>query len=215
MKDGFIKVAAVTPKIRVADPMYNKQVIIEKIEEAERQRAVIVVFPELCITGYTCGDLFLMEPLLEQAQKALLEIMAETNGKNMLIFVGLPLAWEGRLYNVAAVLGNGSILGFVPKVYIANYNEFYEARYFTPGMEEAIEILLTNGRKVPMGSHLLFYPDCMPDMKIGVEICEDLWAPNPPSISHALAGANLIVNLSARDEITGKDRYRKNLVEGQ
>lgn len=215
MKDGFIKVAAVTPKIRVADPMYNKQVIIEKIEEAERQRAVIVVFPELCITGYTCGDLFLMEPLLEQAQKALLEIMAETNGKNMLIFVGLPLAWEGRLYNVAAVLGNGSILGFVPKVCIANYNEFYEARYFTPGMEEVIEILLTNGRKVPMGSHLLFYPDCMPDMKIGVEICEDLWAPNPPSISHALAGANLIVNLSASDEITGKDRYRKNLVEGQ
>ncbi len=104
MKDGFIKVAAVTPKIRVADPVYNRQAIIEKIDEAEQQRAAVVVFPELCITGYTCGDLFLMEPLLEQAEQVLLDIAAETNGKNMLVFVGLPFAWKGRLYNVAAAL---------------------------------------------------------------------------------------------------------------
>ncbi len=215
MKDGFIKVAAATPEIKVADPAFNKQAIIQKIEEAEQKRAVVAVFPELCITGYTCGDLFLMEPLLQQAKQALLDIAAETNGKNMLVFVGLPFAWKGRLYNVAAALGNGEVLGLVPKTCIPNYNEFYEGRYFTPGMGQAEEVVLAGGKKAPMGSRLLFCADSIPELKVGVEICEDLWAPAPPSISHALAGASLIVNLSASDEVTGKDRYRKNLVEGQ
>ncbi len=215
MKDGFIKVAAATPEIKVADPAFNKQAIIQKIEEAEQKRAVVAVFPELCITGYTCGDLFLMEPLLQQAKQALLDIAAETNGKNMLVFVGLPFAWKGRLYNVAAALGNGEVLGLVPKTCIPNYNEFYEGRYFTPGMGQAEEVVLAGGKKAPMGSCLLFCADSVPELKVGVEICEDLWAPAPPSISHALAGASLIVNLSASDEVTGKDRYRKNLVEGQ
>ena len=215
MKDGFIKVAAATPEIKVADPAFNKQAIIQKIEEAEQKRAVVAVFPELCITGYTCGDLFLMEPLLQQAKQALLDIAAETNGKNMLVFVGLPFAWKGRLYNVAAALGNGEVLGLVPKTCIPNYNEFYEGRYFTPGMGQAEEVVLAGGKKAPMGSRLLFCADSVPELKVGVEICEDLWAPAPPSISHALAGASLIVNLSASDEVTGKDRYRKNLVEGQ
>ena len=215
MKDGFIKVAAATPEIKVADPAFNKQAIIQKIEEAEQKRVVVAVFPELCITGYTCGDLFLMEPLLQQAKQALLDIAAETNGKNMLVFVGLPFAWKGRLYNVAAALGNGEVLGLVPKTCIPNYNEFYEGRYFTPGMGQAEEVVLAGGKKAPMGSRLLFCADSVPELKVGVEICEDLWAPAPPSISHALAGASLIVNLSASDEVTGKDRYRKNLVEGQ
>ncbi len=215
MKDGFIKVAAATPEIKVADPAFNKQAIIQKIEEAEQKRAVVAVFPELCITGYTCGDLFLMDPLLQQAKQALLDIAAETNGKNMLVFVGLPFAWKGRLYNVAAALGNGEVLGLVPKTCIPNYNEFYEGRYFTPGMGQAEEVALAGGKKAPMGSRLLFCADSIPELKVGVEICEDLWAPAPPSISHALAGASLIVNLSASDEVTGKDRYRKNLVEGQ
>jgi len=215
VKDGFIKVAAATPEIKVADPAFNKQAIIQKIEEAEQKRAVVAVFPELCITGYTCGDLFLMEPLLQQAKQALLDIAAETNGKNMLVFVGLPFAWKGRLYNVAAALGNGEVLGLVPKTCIPNYNEFYEGRYFTPGMGQAEEVVLAGGKKAPMGSRLLFCADSVPELKVGVEICEDLWAPAPPSISHALAGASLIVNLSASDEVTGKDRYRKNLVEGQ
>lgn len=215
MKDGFIKVAALTPKVEVANPAHNKQVIIEKIEEAYKQHAVIAVFPELCVTGYTCGDLFLAETLLSDAKAALLEIASETKGKNMLVFGGVPIAWKGRLYNTAAVMGNGKLLGLVPKMKIPNYSEFYEARYFTPGMEEAIPVALTENITVPMGSHLLFSPDSMPELKIGVEICEDLWNPNPPSISHALAGANVIVNLSASDEVTGKDCYRKNLVEGQ
>lgn len=214
MKDGFIKVAALTPKIKVADPDYNKQEIIKKIQEAEEHRAALAVFPELCITGYTCGDLFLMEPLLRQAGRALLDIAAETNGKNMLVFVGFPFGWNGRLYNTAAVLGNGEVLGLVPKTCIPNYNEFYEGRYFTPGMADA-EMVLLGEKTVPMGSRLLFCADSVPELKIAAEICEDLWTPMPPSISHALAGANVIVNLSASDEITGKDRYRKNLIEGQ
>lgn len=215
MKDGFIKVAAVTPKIRVADPEYNRKKIMEKIEEAEKERAVVVVFPELCITGYTCGDLFFQEPLLEEAQEVLIQIAKDTAGKNMLVFVGLPIAYRGKLYNVAAALSNGVILGLVPKQCIPAYNEFYETRYFAEGMKESVDVILNDNIRVLMGGHLLFCPDSMPELKIGAEICEDIWSPQPPSISHALAGANLIVNLSASNELTGKDRYRKNLVEGQ
>lgn len=215
MKDGFIKVAAVTPKIRVADPEYNRKKIMEKIEEAEKERAVVVVFPELCITGYTCGDLFFQEPLLEEAQEVLIQIAKDTAGKNMLVFVGLPIAYRGKLYNVAAALSNGVILGLVPKQCIPAYNEFYETRYFAEGMKESVDVILNNNIRVLMGGHLLFCPDSMPELKIGAEICEDIWSPQPPSISHALAGANLIVNLSASNELTGKDCYRKNLVEGQ
>lgn len=215
MKDGYIKVAAVTPKIRVADPVYNGRLIIEKLQEAEEQQAVIVVFPELCITGYSCGDLFLQETLLRSAKEELMKIATNTIGKNMLVFVGLPLFWNGKLYNVAAVLCKGRILGFIPKMYIPNYNEFYEARHFAKGMEKPVEVRLTDEITVPMGSHLLFSPDSMPELRVGAEICEDLWVPNPPSISHALAGANLIVNLSASDEVTGKDIYRESLITGQ
>lgn len=188
MKDGFIKVAAVTPKIRVADPEYNRKKIMEKIEEAEKERAVVVVFPELCITGYTCGDLFFQEPLLEEAQEVLIQIAKDTAGKNMLVFVGLPIAYRGKLYNVAAALSNGVILGLVPKQCIPAYNEFYETRYFAEGMKESADVILNNNIRVLMGGHLLFCPDSMPELKIGAEICEDIWSPQPPSISHALAG---------------------------
>ncbi len=215
MKDGFIRVAAVTPKIRVADPVYNQERIMEKIAEAEEKRAVVTVFPELCITGYTCGDLFLMEPLLQQAKEALLRIAEDTACKNMLVFVGVPIAHKGRLYNTAAALANGKVLGLVPKRCIPSYNEFYEGRHFAEGMEGTVEVDLAEGVRAPMGTHLMFMPDSLPEFKICAEICEDLWAPNPPSIAHALAGANLIVNLSASNESTGKDRYRKSLVQGQ
>lgn len=215
MRDGYIKVAAVTPKVKVADPVYNGQVIFQKLREAEEERAVVVVFPELCITGYSCGDLFLQEILLKSAKEELIKIAEDTNGKNMLVFVGLPISWNGNLYNVAAAVCQGKILGLVPKTYIPNYNEFYEARHFEKGMEEPVNVRLTEEITVPMGSHLLFSPHSMPELKVGVEICEDVWVPNPPSISHALAGANLIVNLSASDEITGKDVYRESLIAGQ
>ncbi len=215
MKHGYIKVAAVTPEVRVADPVYNGTLICEKIDEAVGNGAVVLVFPELCITGYTCGDLFWQETLLAQAERQLLGIAAHTAGKNVLVFVGLPFVYRGKLYNVAAAAFDGTVLGLVPKTYIPNYNEFYEARYFTPGMAEPVMVKLGADQIVPMGTHLLFGAPAMPELTIAAELCEDLWTPNPPSIAHALAGANLIVNLSASDETTGKDQYRRALVQGQ
>ncbi|MBR5566216.1 MAG: NAD(+) synthase [Roseburia sp.] len=215
MKHGFVKVAAVTPKIVVADTAYNADMICDCIAEASAAGAKVIVLPELCITGYTCGDLFLQEKLLREAKNALLKIAGFTRFMDCLIFVGLPYAYHGKLYNVAAAISEGKILGFVPKTCIPNYNEFYESRYFAAGMEDPVLVEFTEDIVVPMGAKLLFACKEMPELKVGVEICEDLWTPQPPSISHALNGATLIVNLSASDEVTGKDIYRKELVKGQ
>lgn len=215
MKQGFLKVAAVTPKIRVADTRYNAEQICDGIRKAAAQGAKVIVFPELCITGYTCGDLFLQEKLLLEAKEALFKIAGFTKDFDSVVFVGLPFAYRGKLYNVAAAISRGEILGLVPKVYLPNYNEFYEARHFYRGMERPVEAELSENRKVPMGTRLLFGCKEMPDFIIAAEICEDLWTPEPPSIRHARNGASLIVNLSASDEITGKDTYRRELVGGQ
>lgn len=211
MKHGFIKVAAVSPKIKVADPEYNAGEICKKIDEAVEAGAKLIVFPELCITGYTCGDLFLQELLLEQAKKALLNIAAYTQDKDALIFVGLPIEKEQKLYNVAAVLKDGEVLAFIPKRFIPNYAEFYEARHFAPGNEE-VENFYFNGEMVPFGTNILLECDAVFGMMVGCEICEDLWVPNPPSTRHALAGANVIVNLSASNATVSKDVYRNGLV---
>ncbi len=173
-----------------------------------------MVFPELCITGYSCGDLFLQELLLKHAMKGLKKIAKCTEGTDAIVFVGLPVCYRGKLYNAAAALCGGEILGIVPKTYLPNYNEFYEARYFAKGMEETVYLDIGD-ESVPMGRRLLFTCDTMKELVIGAEICEDLWAPNPPSIDHALAGATLIVNLSASDAAAGKADYRRNLVCGQ
>ncbi|MFP3155239.1 NAD(+) synthase [Lachnospiraceae bacterium ZAX-1] len=218
MELGFIKVAAITPNVKVADPIYNSLRICEKIDEAMKEGAMVLVFPELCITGYTCQDLFLQEVLLKEAKVQLMKIAAHTEGKNGIVFVGLPFSYGGNLYNVAAGISGGRVLCLVPKVHIPNYNEFYEARYFTSGMKEPVLVELEkpdDHQMVPMGTNLLVSAESMPELKIAAELCEDLWVPNPPSISHALAGADLIVNLSASDEVTGKDRYRRDLVAGQ
>lgn len=215
MKHGFVKVAAVTPKIAVADTRYNADIICDSIAEAAAAGAKIIVLPELCITGYTCGDLFLQEKMLKEAKNALLKIAGFTSFMDCLIFVGLPYVYQGKLYNVAAAISHGKILGLIPKSCIPNYNEFYEARHFTRGMQEIVQVPLTEDVTVPMGTKLLFACKEMPELKVGVEICEDLWTAQPPSISHALNGASVIVNLSASDEITGKDTYRKILVNGQ
>ena len=214
MRDGFVKVAAVTPKIRVADTTYNAGVIVEGIREAAAAGAKVIVLPELVITGYTCSDLFLQEYLLEQAKRALGTIAEETAEVDAILFVGLPLAYNGKLYNVAAVLCRGEVLGFVPKTYLPNYNEFYEARHFARGMADPVEVDF-EGECVPMGTRLLFVCTSLPELKIGAELCEDLWTPEPPSIRHARNGATLLVNLSASDETTGKDIYRRELVNGQ
>ena len=270
MKDGFIKVAAGTPDVQVADCEFNAAEIIKMVREMEAEGARVMVFPELCITAYTCGDLFWQENLLEEAKVQLMRIAEETADVDAIIFVGLPLEYKGKLYNVAAGLNHGEILGFVPKTYLPNYNEFYEARYFTSGedvdgtvtirkseyglhhdeemtdedvefgLEAELEALEEEDSfeeleeideepdyidedeteefdevDVPISSNILFICQEMPKLKIAAEICEDLWVPNPPSVGHAYHGANLIVNLSASDEVVGKDSYRKSLVSAQ
>lgn len=215
MRDGFIKAAALTPKVRVADAKYNGAQIREMITKAAEEEIQVLVFPELCITGYTCGDLFSQKLLLDEAQKQLLHIAKHTTGLSLIAFVGLPIVFRGKLYNVAAAVSGGEVLGLVPKTNIPNYNEFYEKRYFTEGMDEPEDLELADGVTVPIGTNLLFACKQVPDLKIAAEICEDLWVPAPPSIQHALAGATVIANLSASDEITGKAGYRRDLVCGQ
>ena len=215
MRQGFIKVAALTPKVKVADTTYNREQICMLIDEAQEKGAKILVFPELCITGYTCGDLFYQELLLREAKKELLAIAKYTERKDCLVFVGLPLEHQGKLYNVAAAIAQGKVLGLVPKTHIPNYNEFYERRHFVSGMKQPVPVALDEDIIVPMGTQILFQCRQMPALKIAAEICEDVWAPNPPGVDHALAGATVLVNLSASDETTGKDIYRKSLVTGQ
>lgn len=219
MIHGFIKTAAVTPKVQVADPEGNAREIIRLAKEAAGNGAKIIVFPELCITGYTCGDLFLQELLLESAKEALLQIIRETRELDALIFAGLPWEKEGKLYNVAAVFQGGKLLGLVPKTCIPNYGEFYELRHFARGNQEADAVWTDSGDGerdyIPFGTRLLFTCEEMPGLALAAEICEDVWVPDPPSIHHALAGATVIVNCSASDETTGKDAYREALISGQ
>ena len=214
MQHGFIKAAAITPELKVADTDYNCDVICRYMAEAAEKKIKVAVFPELCITGYTCQDLFLQDELLESAKQALLRIAEYSSALEGLFFVGLPFAIDGKLYNMAAAVSRGEILGLVPKIYLPNYNEFYEARHFYPGMNLDTVVCIA-GRYVPAGSRLIFACEEMPSLRIAAELCEDLWVPSPPSISHCMAGATMIVNLSASDEITGKSRYRRELVAGQ
>ncbi len=218
MKHGLIKTAAITPKIQVANPEYNGELIIKMMKEVSSKGAKILVFPELCITGYTCQDLFLQELLLEKALEQLMVITKETIEIDGIVFVGLPLEVDGKLYNVAAALNRGEILGIVPKKNFPNYAEFYEKRHYCEGVEEVVNISLPTEKgqvEVPFGMNQIFTCKEMPSLKIAVEICEDVWVPNPPSISHALQGANIIVNCSASDETTGKDSYRRELIASQ
>jgi NAD+ synthase (glutamine-hydrolysing) len=215
MKDGFVKVAALTPKIKVADTRYNAALICGQIKEACETGAKIIVFPELCITGYTCGDLFLQDALLSGAMEALMQIAECTQEADALIFVGMPLACHGKLYNVAAALCHGKVLGFVPKTWLPTYNEFSEGRHFATGQDISAEVELPGGDYAPMSTRLLFACRELPELLVAAELCEDLWTPEPPSICHARNGAILVVNLSASDETTGKDSYRRELVGGQ
>lgn len=212
MKHGFVKVAAVTPKIRVADPMYNGRLIREKMRKAYEAGAKVIAFPELCLTGYTCGDLFLQGTLLQAALVQLKELAEATAGIDSLIFVGLPVEREGKLYNVAAVLQNGEILGFVPKRNVPSYAEFYEGRHFERGNEEPVTFYLDR-KEYPFGTNLLFRCSSVPGLVVGCEICEDLWVANPPATNHCLMGATVIVNLSASNETVGKAEYRQMLVQ--
>ena len=212
MQNGFLKVAAMTPQIRVADPLYNAARICECIDEGEEKKAKIMVFPELCITGYTCGDLFLQETLLEQAKQALMVIAEHTDGVDALIFVGMPLERDNRLYNVAAVLNCGEIMGFVPKSEIPSYGEHAEGRYFVAGNEMPVMVDL-DGQEIPFGTNLLFTSDAIDGLSVACEICEDGLVAKNPSVDHVAAGANVIVNLSASAEYVGKDEYRQLMIQ--
>ena len=214
MRDGFIKVAAGTPKIRVADCDHNAGQIIALIKEAAARGVKVLALPELCVTGYTCGDLFLQDALLDGAERALGRILEETKEPDLLAAVGIPVRYEHKLYNCAAIIHRGRILGLVPKLYLPNYSEFYERRWFMPGggVHDYVEIA---GQTAAINSKQIFSCGCVPGLTVGVEVCEDLWAPDPPSVDLAGAGATLILNLSASDEVAGKAEYRRQLVSNQ
>ncbi len=209
---GFVRVAAATPKLKVADCDYNADEILRMIDEAENNKVSVIVFPELSITAYTCADLFHHRLLIEGAKSALEKINGHLSGKLITAIVGLPLMVNNRIYNVAAVLSGGKIHGFVPKIYLPNYNEFYEKRWFSSAAELGDKTVWFGNREIPVGTDLIFRTS---SMCFGIEICEDLWTPIPPSGLLALNGAEVIFNLSASNETVGKHIYRKNLVSQQ
>lgn len=212
---GFVRVAAGSPELKVADCRYNTEKIIELIEKANNAKAQFLVLPELCITSYSCADLFRQELLLTEAIHALQKITESTRNSAMVVMVGLPLAIKGSLFNCAAVIQKGNILGIVPKSYIPGYNEFYEPRWFLEADELSVKEIRIGDRTVPIGADLLFTCENNPDLCFGVEICEDVWVPIPPSSYLAQAGAVLLFNLSASNDLVGKAEYRRQLIEGQ
>lgn len=214
MKDGFVKIACASPDLRPADCEYNARNILDSIREADRKHARIVCFPELSLTGYTCGDLFLQETLLDASEYYLNWIAEQSRNLDLFCIVGLPFRFQSKLYNCAGVICHGQILGIVPKTHIPNYGEFYEARHFTSGRN-----LLTSckicGQSVTFGTNQLFRCAEMPELCFGVEICEDLWTAETPSVKLVQHGANLIFNLSASDEIIGKADYRRTIIKAK
>lgn len=214
-EQGFVRVGAVVPKLKVADTEFNCNEIIKQIEIASNNKIQIAVFPELCVTGYTCQDLFEQDTLLEEAEKALNKILDYTNNLDIICIIGMPIKAENQLFNTAVVIQKGKILGIVPKTFIPNYGEFYERRWFASSKnanKKEIEIL---DQKVPFGIDLLFKDKENNEICFGIEICEDIWAVEPPSNKLALLGANIIFNLSASNEVIGKKEYRRELVKMQ
>ena len=214
MKDGFISVACGTPKLRLADCHYNAEQTFTMMRQAEKAGAKVLVLPELGLTGYSCGDLFYQETLLRGAEEALSTVLEATRNLEVVTAVGLPVKANNKLYNCAAVIQKGQILGLIPKTHLPNYGEFYEKRQFAAAPEENQSVTLL-GKSVPFGSHLVFRCASMPDLVLGFEICEDMWAPCSPAVDLAAAGAVVVGNLSASNDLVGKDSYRRQLVTMQ
>lgn len=214
MDFGFVRVASAVPVVKVADCRQNAENIYAMCEQAAREGAAVTVFPELAITGYTCGDLFLNERLIREAEQALNSLLARTASFATVFVVGLPVEYRGKLYNCASVFSAGKLLGVVPKTYIPNYEEFYEMRWFVSGAKVPGDAIVELGGQagVPFGTDILFGDG---KVKLAVEICEDLWTPCPPSSRHAVAGATIIANLSASDQLAGKNAYLRSLVGQQ
>jgi NAD+ synthase (glutamine-hydrolysing) len=213
MKNGFLRVAVCTPALRVADPENNAENIYACLLEAVEKKVSMVVFPELSLTGYTCSDLFFQKKLQEKAIDALLYLIDKSKSLPVLFAVGLPLAYKNKLYNCAAIICGGVLLGIVPKTHLPNYGEFYEQRHFSSGPENGI--ILIRQKEYPFGTDQIFTCREFPEMRVGIEICEDLWIPIPPSSRHAMMGATILANLSASDETISKAAYRRSLVSSQ
>lgn len=211
----MVRVGVCSPELRVADIEFNTQKIIEAIDIAIQEECSVTVFPELCITGYTCADLFFQPSLLEAAKDGLAKISKHLETSGNTAIVGLPLSIGGALYNTAAFISGGKILGIVPKTYLPNYNEFYEERWSSSANDCGVDSVEIAGVSVPFGTDILFQAENFRDCIIGIEICEDLWSVIPPSSTQALSGATLLVNLSASDELLGKYDYRQKLVQSQ
>lgn len=211
MKNGFVKVAACSPEVVVADTYFNAKKIVENINLAFQKNVKVLVFPELSVTGYTCGDLFYQEILLKSALKSLEKITRATKDKDMLVFVGVPVRVQDKIFNCAVALFDGQILGVIPKTNLPNYNEFYEKRQFSPAEDKTFFINI-NGVDVPFGTNLIFESKNLPSLKVACEICEDIWVMDPPNIRHTFAGATIIVNLSASNELVGKADYRRTMI---
>lgn len=208
MKSGFLKVCAVSPRVTVAGVQSNLNAALQEIEKANKNKVQILVFPELFLSGYTCGDLFLQTALQDACKSALTAVCRATENSALVVVIGLPLKFGASLYNCAAVVQNGMVVAVIPKTYIPNYNEYYEKRWFASG-DGVNGTIKLNGQEVPFGQTLVRLSD---DAVLGVEICEDLWTPSSPGTSLALSGANIIVNLSASNEVVTKNDYRKNLI---
>jgi len=215
MKDGFIPVACGAPALRLADCDYNAEQTFLMMRKAEKAGVKVLVLPELGLTGYTCGDLFCQEALLRGAEQALATVLEATRNLEVVTAVGLPLRVNNKLYNCAAIIQKGQILGVVPKAHLPNYGEFYEKRQFVPAPKESRWISLCGQEMVAFGAGQVFRCKELPDLALGFEVCEDLWAPDSPSIAMAEAGATVIGNLSASNEVIGKDAYRRQLVTVQ
>ena len=215
MKDGFISVACVTPKLRLADCHYNAEQTFTMMRQAEKAGAKVLVLPELGLTGYSCGDLFYQETLLRGAEEALATVLEATRNLEVVTAVGLPVRINNKLYNCAAIIQYGTILGLVPKSHLPNYGEFYEKRQFAPAPEDGQYVTLCGQEDIWFQAGQVFWCDNIPDLALGFEICEDLWTPDSPSVNMAQAGATIIGNLSASNDLIGKDAYRRQLVTMQ
>lgn len=214
MQDGFVRVAARTPELRVADVDFNVRACVDEAADATRAGARLVVLPELCVTGYTCEDLFWQQPLVQAAERGVTDFAHKTAPLDALFLLGCPVSVAGKLYNCAVAVAHGKVLGIVPKLNIPTYNEFYEGRHFLPGPLD-VALVDFGGQEVPFGARQLFGCSDLPDLVVAAEICEDLWVADPPSIAHAKAGATVVCNLSASNAVVGKAAYRRSLVVGQ
>ena len=214
MKDGFVSVACGTPKLRLADCNYNAEQTFTLMRKAEKAGAKVLVLPELGLTGYSCGDLFYQDTLLRAAEEALSTVLAATRNLEVVTAVGMPLRVNNKLYNCAVIIQKGTVFGVVPKTHLPNYSEFYEKRQFAAAPEANTTVTLL-GKSVPFGNKLVFRCETMPDLALGFEVCEDMWAPVSPSVDLAAAGATIVGILSVINDFIDKDSYRRQLVTMQ